>query len=372
MAGTKAVIGAEKVVLKEDVIKTVEQRFEKVKAEKERRIKEWKESLTDLTDDAQKKKKEYLKEIKKLNNEIKKGENVEENKKKIASLEDKINELEEKKYTDKDLKQKNREVMQSIMDEEEGSVCPFCGVNFGSADGVKAHLSAKDDGLSDDEFKKMNKVPERSSNYAQKYKKEHGTNEFTVEVPLEKFGNKEIEVDIGEEIHHLISVDPYASTLRISRIGNLINFNVNSNDNLISAPAANATAFKKKHGIPFKELTEKDKRSIAEAAIKESKTQFHQGGHSFKPAKGIPSYEKKLVQDLAEIEHEVLEMSKNGCLGQTSEGREKVKKVVEEKLRNLRENIKSDITNFGPSEDGSPTVERFLAQVDYDYHIGKE
>lgn len=48
MAGTKSVIGAEKVILKEDIIKTVEQRFNKVKAEKARRIKEWKESLTDL------------------------------------------------------------------------------------------------------------------------------------------------------------------------------------------------------------------------------------------------------------------------------------------------------------------------------------
>ena len=51
MGKSKAVVGARGVVLKKD-IKTVQQRFEKVKSEKARRIKEWKESLTDLTADA--------------------------------------------------------------------------------------------------------------------------------------------------------------------------------------------------------------------------------------------------------------------------------------------------------------------------------
>lgn len=280
--------------------------------------------------------------------------------------------MEKKKYTDKDLKQKQREVLQSIMDEEEAKFCPFCGRDFGSADGVNKHLCEKEDGLSDGELKKMNTVAERSSNYAQKYKKEYGTNNFTVEVPLEKFEYKPVEVDIGEEIHHLISVEPYASTLRVSRIGNLIDFNVNSNPNLISTPAVDATTFKKKHGIKFSELPERDKRNIAEAAIKKSKTQFHQGGHSFKPAKGIPSYEKKLVQDLAEIEYEVMEMSRNGCLGQTAEGRDKVKNLVAQRLIELQRKIKGEIKDFEPSEDGKPKVGRFLAQVDYDYHTGKE
>jgi hypothetical protein len=48
MANSKAVTGARGGVLKKDIIKTVEQRFKKVKSEKARRIKEWKESLTKL------------------------------------------------------------------------------------------------------------------------------------------------------------------------------------------------------------------------------------------------------------------------------------------------------------------------------------
>lgn len=147
-------------------------------------------------------------------------------------------------------------------------------------------------------------------------------------MPLEQFDNETIKVDISEEIHHLISVEPYASTLRISRIGNLIGFNVNDTSNLISAPTVDAKAFKKAHEVQFSDLSEKDKYKIAEATIKKSKTQLHQGGHGFKPAKGIPSYEKKLVQDMSEMEAEVIQMSKNGCLGQTSEGREKVKNLV--------------------------------------------
>lgn len=371
MAKSKAVTGAREVVLKKDIIKTVQQRFEKVKAEKARRIKEWKESLTDLTDDAQNKKYEYIYKIKDLNDEIKSGENVKENQKKIAELTSKIKILDERKYTDRDLKRKQRQVMQSIMVDLEGKLCPFCGANFGSEEGVKSHLCEKNDGLSDKELKKMNTVAERSTDYAKNYKKEYGTNKFDVEVPLEQFDNKPVKVDIGEEIHHLISVDPYASTLRISRIGNLIDFNVNSNPNLISAPAVDAVAFKKKHGVQFSQISDKDKQNIAEAAIEKSKTQFHQGGHAFKPAGGIPSYEKKLVQDMAEIEHEVLEMSKNGCLGQTSEGRDQVKNLVKTRLEELQKRIKDDIKDFGASEDGSAKVKRFLAQVDYDYHTGK-
>jgi hypothetical protein len=40
MAKSKAVTGARNIVSKKDIIKTVEQRYEKVKAEKARRIKE--------------------------------------------------------------------------------------------------------------------------------------------------------------------------------------------------------------------------------------------------------------------------------------------------------------------------------------------
>jgi|GEM_PF-592917 len=372
MAKSKAVTGARNIVSKKDIIKTVEQRYEKVKAEKAKRIKEWKESLTVLTNDASKKKDKYLKAVEELYNEIENGENVKENQKKIAELTSKIKVLDERKYTDRDLKRKQRQVMQSIMVDLEGKLCPFCGANFGSEEGVKSHLCEKNDGLSDKELKKMNTVAERSTDYAKNYKKEYGTNKFDVEVPLEQFDNKPVKVDIGEEIHHLISVDPYASTLRLSRIGNLIDFSINANPNLISAPAVDAVKFKKTHGIPYSKLPDIDKRNIAQAAIKKSKTQFHQGGHSFKPAKGTPSYEKKVVQDLAEIEHEVLEMSKDGCLGQTSEGRDKVKELVKTRLDELQERIKQDIEGFEPAKDGKAKVGRFLAQVDYDYHMGKE
>jgi uncharacterized protein YhaN len=372
MAKSKASIGSRGVVLKKDIIKTVEQRFEKVKAEKARRIKEWKESLTDLTEDAQNKKDEYIDKIKDLNDEIDSGENPKENQKKIIKLREQIKKLDKDKYTDKDLKQKQREIMQSIMVDLEGKLCPFCGRDFGGEQGVKSHLCEKSDGLNDKELKKMNTVSERSTKYAKNYKKEHGINKFDVEVPLEEFDDKLVKVDISEEIHHLISVDPYASTLRISRIGNLIDFNVNSNPNLISAPAVDAVAFKKTHGVQFSGLSEKDKYKIAEATIEKSKTQVHKGGHGFTPAKGVPSYEKKLVQDMAEIEQEVLEMSESGCLGQTAEGREKVKNLVKTRLQGLQKRIKDDITNFETSADGKEKVERFLAQVDYDYHTGKE
>jgi ketopantoate reductase len=40
VGGSKAVIGAEKVILKDDFIKTVEQRYQRVKAEKARMIQE--------------------------------------------------------------------------------------------------------------------------------------------------------------------------------------------------------------------------------------------------------------------------------------------------------------------------------------------
>ena len=43
------------------------------------------------------------------------GENVKENQKKIAELTSKIKILDERKYTDRDLKRKQRQVMQSIM-----------------------------------------------------------------------------------------------------------------------------------------------------------------------------------------------------------------------------------------------------------------
>ena len=127
MANSKAVTGARGGVLKKDIIKTVEQRFKKVKSEKARRIKEWKESLTDLTEDAKKQKRKYTAEIQKATRSVKNGENVKENQKKIAELEGKINKLDKDKYTNKDLKWKQRETMQSIMADLEGKLCPFCG-----------------------------------------------------------------------------------------------------------------------------------------------------------------------------------------------------------------------------------------------------
>ncbi len=49
MAISKSITGASDVVSKKDITKTVQQRFEKVKSEKARRIEDWKRSLTDLT-----------------------------------------------------------------------------------------------------------------------------------------------------------------------------------------------------------------------------------------------------------------------------------------------------------------------------------
>jgi len=63
MGKSKAVTYPGDIISKEDIIKTVQQRFEKVKAEKAKRIKEWKESLTDLTNDAKNKKKNILKRL---------------------------------------------------------------------------------------------------------------------------------------------------------------------------------------------------------------------------------------------------------------------------------------------------------------------
>lgn len=371
MGGSKAVIGAEKAILKDDIIKTVEQRYQRVKAEKARMIQEWKDSLTDLTTNAKRLIKEYKEKIRNAEREVNKGINVEENEKKIAELKKKTNELKKKKYTDADLKQAEREIMKDIMVKEEGSFCPFCGENFGSSDGVKQHLCEKE-AFTDKDLEKMNTPSERSTNYAENYKAEHGTNRFTVNVPLEEFDNDELEIDIGEEIHHLISVGPYAFTLRINRLGNYFGIDINSTDNLISAPSVDPVAFKKKHGMAFSDLSDKSKYDIAAAAIEKSKIQYHKGNHDFEPEKGIPSYEKKLVQDLAEIEYEILAKSrKEGCLGQTPEGREEAKNLIDNKLKELQEKIKSDITDFEPSPDGKQIVERFLAKEDYKYHTGK-
>lgn len=86
MGGSKAVIGAEKAILKDDIIKTVEQRYQRVKAEKARMIQEWKNNLTDLTSDAKEKVETYEGIITELQFEINSGINVEENEKKIAEL----------------------------------------------------------------------------------------------------------------------------------------------------------------------------------------------------------------------------------------------------------------------------------------------
>ena len=76
--------------------------------------------------------------ITELQFEINSGINVEENEKKIAELEEKIDKLKKKKYTDADLKQAEREIMEDIMVKEEGNFCPFCGENFGSSDESEA------------------------------------------------------------------------------------------------------------------------------------------------------------------------------------------------------------------------------------------
>ena len=91
-------------------------------------------------------------------------------------------------------------------------------------------------------------------------------------MPLEEFDNNQLEIDIGEEIHHLISVGPYAFTLRINRLGNYFGIDINSTDNLISAPSVDPVAFKKKHGMAFSDLSDKSKYDIAAAAIEKVKS----------------------------------------------------------------------------------------------------
>ena len=136
-------------------------------------------------------------------------ENVKENQKKIAELEGKINKLDKDKYTNKDFKaETKRNNAKYYATDLEGKLCPFVGKTLAVSKVSNLICVKRMRVLADKELKQMNTVPERSTNYAQNYKKEHSTNKFDVEVPLEEFDNAPVKVDISEEIHHLISVDP--------------------------------------------------------------------------------------------------------------------------------------------------------------------
>lgn len=158
-------------------------------------------------------------------------QDIEQNQKKLDKLEERIKKLQKDKYTDSDLAEQKARIAQEIMDECEGSVCPFCGKIFGSDGEVKSHLN-----MTDEEMEKMNKVALRDPNYRQKYIKEKGINEFDMDVKLDD--GEIAKVKVGEQIHHIVSVDPYSSTLRVSRLGNLAGFDINELPNLTALPYA--------------------------------------------------------------------------------------------------------------------------------------
>lgn len=292
--------------------------------------------------------------------------NPEEYKERIKKLRNKINRLNKMARSEKLTKEIKSEILNSIVNDVDGNFCPFCGENFASVEGVKSHLSEKGDGLSYEEIEKMNTMPERSSNYRQEYIKQYDKKyEWILAVELDGFDEKAVDVKIREQIHHLISVDTYASTLRLSRLGNFFGFNINSLSNLIDVPAVDPKAFKEKYDKKYSELSDENKSKISKSIIGASKKQVHQGGHNSDPAEGIPSYEKRLVQAMAEIEHEIMMKSmENGeCLGQTSEGREKVKIFFEEKIKELQEKISNDL-NFNITDDNP----MFLSGYNFNYY----
>jgi DNA repair exonuclease SbcCD ATPase subunit len=223
--------GASSVIWTLDIINSPEKRFKEVKKEKRRRIDEWKRSLTKLTKNAEELLEEYNNQKDILKTKIRFGEDVEQNQKKLDKLEERIKKLQKDKYTDSDLAEQKARIAQEIMDECEGSVCPFCGKIFGSDGEVKSHLN-----MTDEEMEKMNKVALRDPNYRQKYIKEKGINEFDMDVKLDD--GEIAKVKVGEQIHHIVSVDPYSSTLRVSRLGNLAGFDINELPNLTALPYA--------------------------------------------------------------------------------------------------------------------------------------
>lgn len=222
------------------------------------------------------------------------------------------------------------------MKDWESNVCPYCGRVFSDAGGVGTHL-----GMSDEQMEKMNTAATRSSNYAKTFKNNRANEggeaiSGTVDAGLEK------EVAYSEEIHHLISVDPYATTLRLTRIGNLAGFDVNGVNNLI-ALATVALSFKKDHGKSFSKLPKEVKERIYELITEKTGNQIHQGSHD-------GPYEERLIQRLSEIEQKIMKLSEGGCIGQTEEGQKQVKDMFDSEIGKLQDEIKEDLIEFDPKE----------------------
>ena len=323
--------GASSVIWTSDIINSPKKRYEKVKEEKERRIKEWKSSLTELTERAKKLLNKYndLKDI--LEERIAYKQDIEQNQEKLDKLEKRIKKLQKDKYTDSDLAEQKARIAQDIMDECEGSVCPFCGKIFGSDSEVKSHLN-----MTDEEMEKMNKVALRDPNYRQKYIKEKGINEFDMDVKLDD--GEIAKVKVGEQIHHIVSVDPYSSTLRVSRLGNLAGFDINELPNLTALPYAKNIS----------DFPENFQSVIQESIVKKIEMQYHDGPHNYSE-EGLISYEDQMVQKMSEIEQAVLEKSRQagGCIGQTKEGREQVCQDVKKELEKFRDECREKLENFG-------------------------
>jgi len=322
--------GASSVIWTSDIINSPKKRYEKVKEEKQRRIKEWKNSLTELTESAKRLLDKYNVQKGILKTKIRFGEDVEQNQEKLDKLKKRIEKLEKDKYTDSDLAEQKARIAQEIMDECEGSVCPFCGKIFGSDGEVKSHLN-----MTDEEMEKMNKVALRDPNYRQKYIKEKGINEFDMDVKLDD--GEIAKVKVGEQIHHIVSVDPYSSTLRVSRLGNLAGFDINELPNLTALPYAKNIS----------DFPENFQSVIQESIVKKIEMQYHDGPHDYSE-EGIISYEDQMVQKMSEIEQAVLEKSRQagGCIGQTKEGREQACQDVKKELEQFRDECREKLEKF--------------------------
>ncbi|KNY26559.1 AHH domain-containing protein [Pseudobacteroides cellulosolvens] len=344
MGNDVAKTGASSAVLADLIISKPKSRDE-VKAEIEKRLEAWKAGLTSLAEGAQRLMNTYLDKMDALEDRLGIGDDVSQE---IAELEARIADLQVKKYTSEDLEKQRQAALQSVMKDWESNVCPFCGRVFSDAGGVGAHLN-----ISDKQVEEMNTAATRSSSYARTFKnnrdKEGGESiSGTVDAGLKK------EVAYSEEIHHLISVDPYATTLRLSRVGNLAGFNVNGISNLI-ALATVAQSFKADHGKSFTKLPQEVKERIYELITDKTGNQIHQGAHD-------GPYEERLIQRLSELEQKIMKLSEGGCIGQTKDGQTQAKDMFDSEVAKLQEEIKNDLAEFDPKEI-DPETAWILSQI---------
>jgi len=357
-------------VSKDEYIKIVKERKEWVKAEKSRRMKEWKEEIKKAIMEANKKLREYSNLIDALDKEKNLAVNPEIYEKKIAELEKKIkklkkeiNELNKDISSTSRLEKKRVEILQQIMNEEEAKYCPFCGKDCGSAQGVKEHLWEKNDGPSDEELERMNEVAKRSDDYRENYDNAIGIKRYLVRVDLKEYSP--MDIDVVEEIHHLTMIEPYASTLRMSRLGNLFGMDINEINNLKGVPAVDTKAFEKKFNIKYSNLTEEEKIEINKAIVEQLRSQSHDGGgHNTDINENVPSCEKILVQKLAELEYEVkMKGKKSGsCIGQTKKGRKKAEERYKEKIDEVQKDMRWNIELKFVDEDNP----MFLSERNYE------